>query len=303
MAVQKKPTEAHRARSPRCSQITRSAVQRNGDVLGHRPPPARARRRRADAVSRQRRLGYAFSRSTTTHYPQISTCRCHTRMKQLHTCTADPSCVDNSQGRSRLVHAAPPSHGCQRDLSRGFDASRSLGAPPRAWRHARYAEGAGWGSWGHTGPKGRREPAEAWKEGSMATGVPQRAHPPRGGMASGEGARGRVPWGGRDGPVAAPPERRAAAPAPRRAARRRAAAAPRATRPTQDASAQARPLLPRAPTLPAATPAAPPPPCAAARPRRPSPAGRASLNEPRAIAPAARARGSGRTAPRRGGAP
>ena len=146
-------------------------------------------------------------------------------MKQLHTCTADPSCVDNSQGRSRLVHASPPSHGCQRDLSRGFDASRSLGAPPRAWRHARYAEGAGWGSWGHTGPKGRREPAEAWKEGSMATGVPQRAHPPGGhgamGRAPGEGAMGRVPWGGRDGPVAAPPERRAAAPAPRRAPPRR----------------------------------------------------------------------------------
>merc|ERR1719506_3479865 len=55
---------------------------------------------------------------------------CHTRMKQLHTCTADPSCVDNSQGRSRLVHDAPPSHGCQRDLSRVLDASRSLGASP-----------------------------------------------------------------------------------------------------------------------------------------------------------------------------
>ena len=58
---------------------------------------------------------------------------CHTRMKQLHTCTAAPSCVDNSQGRSRLVHDAPRSHGCQRELSRGFDASRSLGATPRAW--------------------------------------------------------------------------------------------------------------------------------------------------------------------------
>ena len=141
-------------------------------------------------------------------------------MKQLHTCTADPSCVDNSQGRSRLVHASPPSHGCQRDLSRGFDASRSLGAPPRAWRHARYAEGAGWGSWGHTGPKGRREPAEAWKEGSMATGVPQRAHPPGGhgamGRAPGEGAMGR----------ARRARRRAA-----RAPRRRASAAPRAAAP------------------------------------------------------------------------
>ena len=104
---------------------------------------------------------------------------CHTRMKQLHTCTADPSCVDNSQGRSRLVHDAPPSHGCQRELSRGFDASRSLGAPPRAWgTHATLR--VPYGGHGATGP----ERAGGSMEGSMAQGVrwrgPQRANPPGG---------------------------------------------------------------------------------------------------------------------------
>ena len=126
---------------------------------------------------------------------------CHTRMKQPHTCTAVPSCVDNSQRRSRLVHA-PPSHrpedgmasdrevsvamsvsvsvavavavaactsvGRQRDLSRGFDGESRRAPTLRAWStHATMMtcndEGTKSATW------------KAWK------GPPPRRSPPKGG--------------------------------------------------------------------------------------------------------------------------
>ena len=119
---------------------------------------------------------------------------CHTRMKQLHTCTADPSCVDNSQGRSRLVHDAPPSHGCQRELSRGFDASRSLGAPPRAWgTHATLR--VPYGGHGATGPEraGGSMEGRTHGEGVGLAGCPS-GPTPQGGMAPRGRAR-RAPRG------------------------------------------------------------------------------------------------------------
>ena len=148
---------------------------------------------------------------------------CHTRMKQLHTCTADPSCVDNSQGRSRLVHDAPPSHGCQRELSRGFDASRSLGAPPRAWgTHATLR--VPYGGHGATGAEraGGSMEGRTHGEGVGLAGCPS-GPTPQGGMAPGGGRDGRrVGWRrGAPSRRRAPPERHTAAPAPRRAPPRR----------------------------------------------------------------------------------
>jgi len=116
-------------------------------------------------------------------------------MKQPHTCTAVPSCVDNSQRRFRLVHA-PPSHrpedgmasdrevsvamsvsasvavavaactsvGRQRDLSRGFDGESRRAPTLRAWStHATMmtcndegTKSATWKAW--KGPPPRRSP-------------------------------------------------------------------------------------------------------------------------------------------------
>ena len=122
---------------------------------------------------------------------------CHTRMKQLHTCTAAPSHVDNSQTRSWLVHA-PPSHrpggmasdreaavavaactsvGRQRDLSRGLDESRR--APTPAWStHATMMVGPRtetWQAWNGRAPPRNRgagrlgvRPPKGWRLGGPA---------------------------------------------------------------------------------------------------------------------------------------